>query len=228
MWMPVSGLHPLDQQRCAPAREGGVDHLRATARDVDEGVAGDRHHRAAAGAGVEHDDRVGVGAAALAGLQRLALLVGEVVGLVGADDEVVGAGLVAGAVPAGSGVDLVDLRPVVERDAQEVDEQQDQHEGDQAEAQPAAALLRLLRSRRRGRRRCTSGGGRLASRAACLAAGDRHHPGLVGAAALGLLRLDTLRGVARGVLGLAPVEPVVLGCSLLGHPGALRTISHGR
>ena len=37
---------------------------------------------------------------------------------------------------------------------------------------------------------------------------------------------DLLGGVGGRRLRRASVEPVVLGCSLLGHPGALRTISH--
>jgi hypothetical protein len=221
-------LDARHQQRRAVDLEGGVDHLRAVAGDLGEGVAGDRHHRAAARAGVQHDDRVGVGAAALAGLERLALLVGEVVGLVGADDEVVGARLVRGAVAAGRRVDLVDPRPVVERDRDEVDEDQEQQQRDEAEPESRAPAS-LPRSRRRGGGRRAGATGRLATGAALVAAGHGHHPGLVGTApGPAGLGLDTLRGVALRGLRLGAVEPVVLGRSLLGHPGALRTISHDR
>ena len=91
-------------------REGGVDLGGAVARDVDEGVAGDRHQQVAAPLPVCSSMIVSVRwPPALAGAELLALLVGEAVARVAADEEVRRAGLVVGPVAARERVDLVDL-----------------------------------------------------------------------------------------------------------------------
>ena len=176
---------------------------------------------------MQHDDRVGVGAAARAGVERLALLVGEVVGLVGADDEVVGARLVVGAVAARAR----------RRPCRSCVQAQSGTPTRKTTISRSSSWISAEPEARRQRRFAVRGGGaevavrarpprRLAARAAAPRAGRRHHPRLVGALAAAEPWAAPAGRVGRRGLRLAAVEPVVLGCSLFGHPGALRTISH--